>query len=206
VVVIVLMVLTASPSFADSEFCWRDFCGRGVGTIPESCEAGRDRIGLLCYSQCPVNMQRFGFDCYSVCPPGMRDDGLFCRLAEYGRGAGYPWQFGDSLNLDGAWARCNHDKPGGCEQNGAIIYPKCKPGYTNVGCCICRPASTPDCEALGLNPGIDLSCAKRVIIGNPVTGACPGQQKNAGLCYPNCNPGFPGVGPVCWGRPPNSMP
>ena len=127
-VVMVLMALTASPSFAAAEFCWRDAEGRGVGTIPQSCEAGRDRIGLLFSSQCPANMQRFGFDCHSVCPPGMRDDGLFCRLAEYGRGAGYPWQFGDWLNLDGARARCNQDNPAGCEQYGAIIYPTCKPG------------------------------------------------------------------------------
>jgi hypothetical protein len=137
-------------------------------------------------------MKRVGFDCHSVCPAGMRDDGLFCRAAEYGRGAGYAiWNE----------AKCNRENKQGCEKNGALWYPKCKPGYEAFGCCICRP-KRPNCAALGLKPGIDLSCAKNVIIGNPQTGSCPGQQKDAGLCYPICRTGFAGVGPVCWGQPP----
>lgn len=78
-VFLVLTALTASPSFAEAEFCWKDSYGRGVGTIPESCAAGQDRIGLLCYDQCPAGMKRFGFDCHSVCPAGMDSQGLFCR-------------------------------------------------------------------------------------------------------------------------------
>ncbi|MGH6811842.1 MAG: hypothetical protein ACREDM_05665 [Methylocella sp.] len=199
----VLTVLTSSPGFAAAEFCWRDSDPRGVGTVPQACEAGRDRIGLLCYSQCGPNMQRFGFDCHSVCPSGLRDDGLFCRAAEYGRGAGYPWKFGDSLNDNGMFRRCETDQgKGNCEKNGLIVYPKCKPGYSNFGCCICRP-SVPDCGKLGLNPGIDLSCAKKVKIGDPVLGVCgSGEDRDVGLCYRACKPGFAGVGPVCWGQAP----
>lgn len=200
--------MTESPASAKSQagaggtFCWRDSYGRGVGTIPENCAPGQDRIGLLCYNKCPANTKRFGFDCHSVCPSGMRDDGLFCRAAEYGRGAGYPWKFGDKpLSLDAARRRCAAANPQGCEKHGEIIYPKCRPGYSAFGCCICRP-NKPNCAALGLNPGVDLSCAKKVTIGNPVTGSCPGQDKDAGLCYPKCRPGYSGVGPVCWGQPP----
>jgi hypothetical protein len=194
--------MTGSPTIAENEFCWRDSYGRGVGTIPENCAPGQKRIGLLCYQNCPANTKRFGFDCHSVCPSGMRDDGLFCRAAEYGRGVGYPWKFGDKpFSLDDARARCAAANPQGCEKNGEIIYPKCQPGYSAFGCCICRP-QTPNCAALGLNPGIDLSCAKKITIGNPVTGSCPGQDKDAGLCYPKCRPGYAGVGPVCWGQPP----
>jgi hypothetical protein len=47
--------------------------------------------------------------------------------------------------------------------NGLIAYPKCKTGYNNLGCCICRP-KIPNCLALGLNAGIDLSCAKKIIV------------------------------------------
>jgi len=36
-------------------------------------------------------------------------------------------------------SRCNRANPQGCEMNGAIAYPKCKPGFHNVGCCICSP-------------------------------------------------------------------
>jgi len=134
-----------------------------------------------------------------VCPSGMRDDGLFCRAEEYGRGAGFPWAFGDALNDDGMIKRCEQEHGrGNCEKDGLVYYPKCKAGYSAFGCCMCRP-NPPDCAALGMNPGVDLSCAKRVVIGDPVTGACAsGQENDAGLCYPQCRAGYDGVGPVCW--------
>ena len=204
---VVLTVIVGAPIPASSatgpEFCWRDSSTRGVGQVPVACAPGQERIGLLCYDQCGPGMQRFGFDCHSVCPAGMADQGLFCRRAEYGRGAGYAWQFGDALNDNGMRSRCERDNgAGNCEKSGLIFYPKCKPGYTAAGCCICRPEQ-PDCTALGLNPGVDLSCAKKVVIGNPQVGICgPGEQRDAGLCYPNCPSGFAGVGPVCWSDKP----
>ncbi len=181
-------------------FCWRQSYGRGVGTPLSICAAGREKIGALCYSKCPANTKRVGFDCHSVCPDGMRDDGLFCRATEYGRGAGFPWKFGDkAFSLKDARKRCNKKHPErGCEKYGEIIYPKCKEGYSNFGCCICRP-KTPDCRALGMNPGIDLSCAKKVTIGDPVPLICASDKvEDAGLCYPKCKTDFHGVGPVCW--------
>lgn len=201
------LAITAPAWGADSDFCWKDSYGRGVGTVPQSCEPGRDRIGLLCYSKCAPGQKRVGFDCHSTCPEGLRDDGLFCRAAEYGRGGGYPWKFGDPVNNSGMFKRCEAEHGRGqCEENGAVVYPKCKPGYQAVGCCICRPV-VPNCRALGLEPGIDLSCAKRVVVGDPVPGVCaPGQQRDAGLCYSNCKPSYDGAGPVCWGQCPASHP
>lgn len=184
-----------------AEFCWKDSYGRGVGTIPSQCPNGQEKIGALCYDRCPANTKRFGFDCHSVCPSGMRDDGLFCRAAEYGRGAGYPWEFGDGFDLSGAKRRCERTH-GSCEQNGLIIYPKCRAGYSAFGCCICRP-NTPNCRALGMNPGIDLSCAKKVYIGKPKTAGCGSKEYDAGLCYDKCKAGYNGVGPVCWGKVPS---
>ena len=35
-----------------AEFCWKDTYGRGVGTIPGSCDSDEDKIGLLCYDKC----------------------------------------------------------------------------------------------------------------------------------------------------------
>jgi len=186
-----------------SDFCWLDSYGRGVGDIPDSCESGHTRIGLLCYPDCPTGYSRFGFDCHSDCPSDFRYDGLFCRKAEYGRGAGYPWKFGDGLNDDGMFSRCEEaEGKGNCEKWGAVVYPKCKPGYDSFGCCICRP-QVPDCSSLGLNDGIDLSCAKKIIIGSPSLGICgEGNDRDAGLCYPKCRQGFNGIGPVCWGEAP----
>ena len=202
----VFVALSATPSYAASDsgkdFCWKDSYGRGVGTVPKKCASGQDRIGLLCYDKCGKNMKRFGFDCHSVCPEGMANQGLFCRATEYGRGAGYPWKFGDALNDNGMRSRCEkkHGK-GNCQKQGLIFYAKCKSGYTNIGL-ICRPKQ-PNCKALGLGGQLDLSCAKVVKIGNPVTGVCGSrQEKDAGLCYKNCKAGYDGVGPVCWADKP----
>jgi hypothetical protein len=195
--VFALFALAAPPAFAGDDYCWKASYGRGVGTVPDACAADRDRIGLLCYSKCGTNSKRVGFDCHSVCPSGMRDDGLFCRKSEYGRGAGYAlWDEG----------KCKKEHSQGCEKNGALWYPKCASGYKNVGCCICRP-TTPNCEALGLGGRFDLSCAKKVRIGDPTPGICgAGQQLDVGLCYTNCKTGYSGVGPVCWGQCPTTHP
>jgi EGF domain/Calcium-binding EGF domain len=180
-------------------FCWKATYGRGAGLIPTECPSNKEKIGLLCYSYCPSGYVRFGVDCHSVCPDGLADQGLFCRRLEYGRGGGYPWHFGDCLCNDGMIGRCEYDHGrGNCEMWGAIAYPKCDPGYSPFGCCICRP-NPPDCSALGLNPGIDLSCAKKIIIGDPTPMICASElQYDAGLCYPYCTEGYYNVGPVCW--------
>lgn len=171
------------------------------------CPDGLDRIGALCYDPCPVGYDRFGFDCHQKCPTdgGWRDDGLFCRRAEKGRGIGYPWKFGDSLNDLGMFQRCENDYgDGNCETWGLVVYPKCSlsqvggDGYYPFGCCICRP-NVPDCDELGYNGGLDLSCAKKIQIGNPRPLKCSDSQEQDGLlCYPQCDQGFGGVGPVCW--------
>jgi len=200
---------TASTTSADPpDFCWKDSYPRGAGTIPKICADNQDRIGVLCYEKCPSGYKRFGFDCHQICPTGWAKQGLFCRKSEYGRGAGFPWKSKDGLGRkrNDRKKRCEAAHGAGkCEQNGLIYYPKCRPGYKNVGCCICRPAK-PDCKALGMNKGIDLSCAKKIQIGKPKVGLCkPNQERNAGLCYKNCKSGYKGVGPVCWAAVPDSM-
>jgi hypothetical protein len=176
--VMVLTALTASPGLAQEqpEFCWKDSYGRGVGTIPS----------------------------YSPCPSGMRDDGLFCRRAEYGRGGGYAWEFRDGLSSAGMISRCEGDNGGGkCEMWGAIAYPKCRPGYSAFGCCICRPNVPPDCGQQGLGNRVDLSCAKiRFCPGGSSDAPGSAQEMDAGLCYRGCGAGYTGVGPVCWKKPP----
>lgn len=54
-----------------------------------------------------------------------------------------------------------------------------------------------------MNSGVDLSCAKKIIISAPHLADCnPDQDYDAGLCYPKCTNNMTGVGPVCWGSPP----
>lgn len=91
-----------------AEFCWKDTYGRGVGVVPSVCPSDKDKIGALCYSKCPANYKRVGFDCQQNCPTtgGWADQGLFCRLVEYGRGGGYAWKAKDGVNDRGMYNRC----------------------------------------------------------------------------------------------------
>jgi hypothetical protein len=94
---------------------------------------------------------------------------------------------------------------GNCEKLGAVVYPKCKSGYENFGCCICRPKSF-KCSDYGLKGSLklDISCGKTVIIGDPKPMDCAeGLQKQAGLRYKQCRDGYNGIGPVCWNKIPD---
>lgn len=190
-------------STLDEGFCWRDSYLRS-GTSPTSCQT-TDKIGFQCFEKCPAGYSRVGLNCYQNCPTdsGWADQGLYCRLVEYGRGAGYGWQAADGFSNSGMFSRCEKDNgQGNCEQSGAIVYPKCKAGFSAFGCCICRPA-VPNCEALGYNNGVDLSCAKKVILGASKSMSCDGGLHfDNELCYPPCKAGYYGVGPVCWQNTP----
>lgn len=122
-----LSITFTKHSQAVADFCWRDTKPRGVGTIPSSCSDEQEKIGLLCYKKCPDGYSVFGFDCHQKCPSGWDDQGLFCRLSEYGRGSGYPWRASDGLtnNKKKMIKRCEKDH-GDCEMYGLIAYPKCK--------------------------------------------------------------------------------
>jgi hypothetical protein len=141
--------------------------------------------------------------CWQSCPDGFRDDGGFCAKPEaYGRGAGYPWQFGDALNDSGMISRCERDHgAGNCEKDGAIYYPKCKANFHKVGCCICSP----DCPS-GM-PDIGVSCTKNTSTrGAGIVPSCGNLSYDAGLCYDSCPRDYDGVGPICWSKCPSDFP
>lgn len=179
------------------DICWKATTTRGVGAIPTEC-TGKDKDAGLCYDKCPAGMYGVGPVCWQQCPAGYTNTGAHCtKPASYGRGGGYPWQFGDALNDSGMVARCEKDHGvGGCEKDGAIYYPKCKTGFHKVGCCVCSP----DCPTGMLDIGV--SCQKQSHargVGKPMS--CGSNLSyDAGLCYPKCPAGSDGVGPVCWGQ------
>lgn len=72
-------------------------------------------------------------------------------------------------------------------------------GYNPFECCICRPP-VPNCAAEGYNsPGFDLSCPVKIVLGDPTPLVCAdGLEQDGALCYPPCQGGFDGIGPVCW--------
>ncbi|MFB2838736.1 phosphatidylinositol-specific phospholipase C domain-containing protein [Floridanema evergladense] len=75
--------------------------------------------------------QEGGMAAARSCPKDFRDDRSYCaKPAAYGRGAGYViWEK----------AKCERENSQGCEQYGAIWYPKCASGFKPIECCICTP-------------------------------------------------------------------
>lgn len=133
----------------------------GIGT---DCPANLEMDGGLCYPKCAAGMKGVGPVCWQNCPSGWTDYGAGCtKPAPYGRGAGYPWKFGDGLNNNGMLGRCSKANSQGCEMYGAIAYPKCKPGFHTVGCCICSP----DCPSGMTDSGA--LCTKRTTTRSPTT-------------------------------------
>ncbi len=195
--------LELSLSFA-SDLCWRHSYGRGAGTIPAGCSGGMNNQNGLCYRNCAAGYHGEGPVCWQNCPSGFTDIGVSCAKPKpYGRGAGYPWKFGDPLDDSRMFARCQaaHGR-GNCEKSGAVVYPKCKPGFHPVGCCTCSP----NCVNGMRDDGA--FCAKKSYgrgAGIIPTG-CGQKVNDAGLCYPRCTSGYAGVGPVCWGQCPATHP
>eukprot|EP00052_Salpingoeca_macrocollata_P020037 m.167767 g.167767 ORF g.167767 m.167767 type:complete len:455 (-) comp21136_c0_seq4:48-1412(-) len=168
------------------EFCWRRTQGRTAGT-PLQCAPGLEEDAGLCYPPCQSGYTGVSFVCWQDCPAGFADTGVDClKPPAYGRGAGYViWDHGE----------CESQNPQGCSQNGLLWYPNCRPGFHNVGCCICSP----DCPD-GMTD-IGVSCQKNTYTrtaGQPISTCYPPLQKDGALCYPQCPDGFTGVGPVCW--------
>ncbi|KAG2485882.1 hypothetical protein HYH03_015465 [Edaphochlamys debaryana] len=166
--------------------CYKKSYGRGVGVLPNACPSGTEQSGLLCYPPCQAGYTGVGPVCWQNCPSNFRDDGAFCaKPAAYGRGTGYA--------LWDQW-KCVRDNPQGCELNGWLYYPKCAAGFYAFGCCICSPLCPSGMTDIGV------SCAKQSYgrtAGVPMICSSDLQQ-DAGLCYPKCNTGYDGIGPVCW--------
>jgi HYR domain len=96
--------------------------------------------------------------------------------------------------------RCEADHgAGNCEKTGLNVYPKCAPGYSAFGCCTCIP-DFESCQAEGyVNVRVGHSCLAQVELGDPTPVFCrEGLVQDGLLCYPPCQGGYAGVGPVCW--------
>ena len=181
------IIVSLTLAAAAAQGCWRNSYGRGAGTVPSTCNAGQEKNGALCYPNCAAGYYGVGPACWQNCPSGYRDDGAYCaKPSSYGRGGGYVIWDGDV---------CQRDNPQtGCEQYGALWYPKCRANFHAVGCCVCSP----DCPS-GMTD-IGASCAKKSYgrgAGSPLV--CPaGTENQSSLCYNLCPSGYTGNGPLCY--------
>jgi len=125
----------------------------------------------------------------------------YCWKDSHGRGVGQPLSMSSS------------DCPGGTvkDPTGLMCYPSCKAGYSMVG-----PVCWENCPSGYTDTGAD--CAKpNSSYGNGVGYVFWDQQKcnnehsqgcfeNAGMWYPNCNPGYVNIGGnICSPKCPSDM-
>ncbi len=98
----------------------------------------------------------------------------------------------------------------GCEPgdqyDAGLCYDPCDPGYTNV-LTLCYEDCAPGYTDMGLYcmdygtvgwPSYGKHIYDRGIGTIPVPTCPAGEDLDAGLCYASCDPGYHGVGPVCW--------
>jgi hypothetical protein len=199
---ILVAAVVQAPLHAEDSYCWKDSRTRGAGTIPTDCAFGTERQGLLCYPTCAAGFTGVANVCWQNCPSGFIDDGAFCRKpAAYGRGAGHAWQIQDGLSNAGMLARCQSAEGRGCEMWGALAYPTCRDGFAAFGANVCTPVCTAGMTDIGV------SCAKKTTTRDTIVSSCgAGMVYETGLCYKACDPGYAGVGPVCWGTCPSNLP
>ena len=163
----------------DGTSCWLDAYGRGVGVFP-GCASDEEKDGALCYPKCKAGYKGIG----PVC-----------------------WQ-----------QNCPTDKP---KKRGLICYEDCAQreggngGWFNgslLECGACNRGWSRDFSGLGCKKGSRWKPAWPYRSGRKQKGfgsygrgvgkplrVCSGSKsdKDAGLCYKPCKPGFKGVGPMC---------
>ena len=105
--------------------CWKATYGRGVGRVIHSCADGLEQSGALCYPECKEGFYGVACVCWETCEEGWIDEGALCRKDgeittvakdSYGRGVG------EVLG-------CSAEE----EEDAALCYDECKPGYYGVG-------------------------------------------------------------------------
>lgn len=106
----------------------------------------------------------------------------------YGRGAGTVPNWGCAEGLEYQAGLCYDPCQDDYDGVGFVCWQKCAPGYMDFGA-TCTNWST--WHTYGKNT------YTRAVHG--LTATCASDEDlDAGLCYPKCDPGFHGVGPICW--------
>ena len=185
----------------EPDVCWKPTYARGAGTIPGECGPGEQREAGLCYKICPAGFVGVAGQCHQACPQGFKSTGLLdatCTKPDrFNRTAFQPTAAGT--------AQCNTESQGrGCEQIGGAWFVKPPPQFVCQG-----PLCQQTCPAGMTETANGAACRKQPAVarglGNiPKCGSDSVAQ--GGLCYKNCNSGFGGAGPVCWGQCPATHP
>ena len=162
----------------DGTSCWLDAFGRGVGTMP-GCASDEEKDGALCYPKCRAEYNGVGPVCWQKnCPPDKpKKRGLICYedcgRREGGNGGWFNGSLLECAACNGGWRSDGFlgcKKPGGWKPAWPYRSGRKQKGFGSYGRGVGKPL--------------------RVCSGSK-------SEKDAGLCYKPCKPGFKGVGPMC---------
>jgi hypothetical protein len=203
-----------SPNCSDG---WTDdgaFC-RKAG----SCPSNKDHSGALCYDKCTDGYHGVSNVCWERCPAGYIDNGAFCSTggeayAKSSRSADKRpcgegltddgtscWRnsYGRGWGRDANWESCD-DGHGGYDVAGTCWKHDYKNSWGAINCN--GPQQHPS-HVWGVRTGWDdcytndFPYVYKALWDRART--CNSDEDQVGVtCYPKCNPGFNGVGPVCW--------
>jgi len=157
--------------------CWKDSYGRGVGTVPTSCNAGHENDAGLCYPVCQSGYYGVGPVCWQYCPAGWIDEGALCRekgsiktiaKKSYGRGVG-------------KMPICASTE----QEDAGLCYPYCRANFNGIGpvcwgqcpsldpiddgAVCCRNATVCTAEIRSLSEGLPLAVLKIILAGGDPT-------------------------------------
>lgn len=98
---------------------------RGVGTIPNSCQAGYSSNAGLCAQNCPAGFSSVGGVCWQQCPQGYSDTGAFCTL----------WKWWPKTITKKSWVqpRTLMSCKAGMQKEAGLCYEPCAETFTGVG-------------------------------------------------------------------------
>jgi hypothetical protein len=98
---------------------------RGIGTIPDTCEAGSSPREGLCAQDCPAGYDSVSGVCWQQCPTGYSDTGAFCTL----------WQWKPETLTKQSWVQplspmsCSSDM----QNEEGLCYEPCAETFTGIG-------------------------------------------------------------------------
>lgn len=130
--------------------CQNRSYGRGAGTVPSSCSAGKVKEAGLCYTPCAAGYGAAGPVCWQRCPAGYTDDGALCRRNAHIYGNGCRGGCAAGYTNDGCTCRRNAHifakrsygrgagtVPNNCgsgkELDAGLCYTTCAAGWKGVG-------------------------------------------------------------------------
>ena len=98
---------------------------RGIGTIPNSCEAGTSSNAGLCAQDCPAGYDSVAGVCWQQCPAGYSDTGAFCTL----------WEWWPKTMTKNSWVqpRSLMSCQEGMQNEAGLCYEPCAETFTGVG-------------------------------------------------------------------------